>query len=186
MNVYDFDKTIYDGDSTVDFYRYCLCRQPSLVFCVPRQVWGFFQYTVGRINTTSFKECFFCFLPKLASQNELVEKFWDSQEKKIKAWYLAQRRNDDVIVSASPTFLLLPICKRLGVAPPIATEVDPTTGKIERENCKGEEKVKRFLEIYPVEEIEAFYSDSPSDVFLARRAKEAFYVQKNAIREWRF
>lgn len=24
MNVYDFDKTIYDGDSTIDFYLYCV------------------------------------------------------------------------------------------------------------------------------------------------------------------
>lgn len=29
MNVYDFDETIYDGDSTVDFYKYCL-RRPSV------------------------------------------------------------------------------------------------------------------------------------------------------------
>ena len=31
MNVYDFDKTIYRGDSTMDFWRYCLKRYPKAV-----------------------------------------------------------------------------------------------------------------------------------------------------------
>ena len=26
-NIYDFDKTIYDGDSTVDFFLFCLKRE---------------------------------------------------------------------------------------------------------------------------------------------------------------
>ena len=30
MNVYDFDKTIYDGDSSVDFYKFSLKRHPKL------------------------------------------------------------------------------------------------------------------------------------------------------------
>ena len=30
MNVYDFDQTIYHGDSTVDFYLYCV-RHLSLI-----------------------------------------------------------------------------------------------------------------------------------------------------------
>lgn len=31
MNVYDFDKTIYAGDSTIDFYLFCLKRQPAIL-----------------------------------------------------------------------------------------------------------------------------------------------------------
>lgn len=185
MNVYDFDKTIYDGDSTVDFYRYCLRRRPDLIFCMPRQAWGFFQHMIGRIDTTNFKERFFCFLPKFTSLNIVVEEFWDTRQKKIKAWYLAQRRNDDVIISASPAFLLEPICKRLEVAPPIATKMDPATGKIEGTNCKSEEKVKRFFERYPDAEIQKFYSDSLTDGPLAALAKEAFLVQGNVRLPWR-
>ena len=30
MNVFDFDKTIYDGDCTVDFYMYCLKKYPVI------------------------------------------------------------------------------------------------------------------------------------------------------------
>lgn len=185
MNVYDFDKTIYDGDSTVDFYRYCLRKHPSLISCVPGQMWSLLRYVMGRINTTKCKECFFCFLPELPSLNELVEEFWDVRQKKIKAWYLAQKRSDDLIISASPSFLLGPICRRLGIKPPIATEIDPVTGKIEGLNCKGDEKWRRFLEMYRPEEMESFYSDSFSDAPLARKAKKAFLVQKNSLQEWR-
>lgn len=37
MNVYDFDGTIYDGDSSVDFFLYALKRMPSLIRYAPRQ-----------------------------------------------------------------------------------------------------------------------------------------------------
>ena len=30
MNVYDFDKTIYDGDSTADFYLFSLKRHKGI------------------------------------------------------------------------------------------------------------------------------------------------------------
>ncbi len=30
IDVYDFDGTIYDGDSTVDFTRFCLRRHPAV------------------------------------------------------------------------------------------------------------------------------------------------------------
>ena len=32
MNVYDFDDTIYAGDSTVDFFFYCLKKKPAIVY----------------------------------------------------------------------------------------------------------------------------------------------------------
>ena len=35
MNVYDFDKTIYRGDSTVDFWRHCLRRYPGAARALP-------------------------------------------------------------------------------------------------------------------------------------------------------
>ena len=46
MNGYDFDKTIYDGDSTIDFYIYSLKRNITLIRYLPIQVYGFILYTV--------------------------------------------------------------------------------------------------------------------------------------------
>ena len=36
MNVYDFDGTIYDGDSSVDFWLYSIRKKPSVFLkCLP-------------------------------------------------------------------------------------------------------------------------------------------------------
>ena len=59
MNVYDFDKTIYEGDSTLDFYRFCLGKQPTLLLCLPSQIAGYLWYIVGRFDKDQFKESFF-------------------------------------------------------------------------------------------------------------------------------
>ncbi|MBD5094857.1 MAG: phosphoserine phosphatase [Subdoligranulum sp.] len=184
MNVYDFDKTIYAGDSTLDFYWYCLGRHPALIKHVHKQLWAGLLYAAGKIGITEFKECFFSFLPEVPVLEEQVEKFWDLRQKRIKAWYLEQKQSDDVIISASPSFLLIPICKRLKIALPIATEADPLSGKITGENCKGEEKVRRFFERYPRAEVQAFYSDSATDSPLAALAREAFLVRGDMRMPW--
>lgn len=36
IDVYDFDGTIYDGDSTVDFTRFCLRRHPGVLAGLPK------------------------------------------------------------------------------------------------------------------------------------------------------
>ena len=38
MNVYDFDETIYDGDSTVDFVKYSFIHRPKCLICLPKIV----------------------------------------------------------------------------------------------------------------------------------------------------
>ena len=35
MNVYDFDKTIYDGDASLDFWKFSVKRKPSLALYLP-------------------------------------------------------------------------------------------------------------------------------------------------------
>lgn len=184
MNVYDFDKTIYDGDSTIDFYLYCLSRRPGLAIYIFKQLWGIFLYAIGRIDTTELKEHFFGFLAGVSDLDGWVESFWNFRESKIKAWYLQQTQPDDVVISASPSFLLTPICRRLGIAPPIATELDRTSCKILGVNCKGEEKVRSFFERYPGAVIHRVYSDSLTDAPLAALAEEAYFVQGNRITPW--
>lgn len=101
----------------------------------------------------------------------------------IKTFYRERQSPDDLVISASPEFLIGEVCRRLGIAW-IASPVNPATGKLEGPNCRGEEKVRRFQEEYPEAEIECFYSDSPSDIFMAREAQKAFLVKKDRIQEW--
>lgn len=184
MNVYDFDKTIYKSDSTIDFYFFCLRKHPKIIRRLFCQGWGIVLRFFGKIDTTEMKSRFFSFLPLLPDVENLVEEFWDKNQKKIANWYLEKRKKDDLVISASPEFLLKPICKRLEIATPIATRVDIKTGRIEGKNCKGEEKLRRFLEAYPDVQIEEFYSDSKSDLPLACASKVAFLVKKNQMVSW--
>ena len=184
MNVYDFDGTIYNGDSTVDFFLYVLKRDPSVLLHLPKQAWGFVLYGTKRIDKTKFKEYFFCFLRSINTK-ELVESFWNQNQHKIFDWYLKQQKKDDIIISASPKFLLQPICNRLGIRHLIASEVDPGNGMFTGENCRGSVKVQRLESEYNVTHIDIFYSDSHSDLPLAKIANKAFLVDKGMVREWK-
>ena len=184
MNVYDFDKTIYDGDSTVHFWLFCSRRYPGVfVRCLPRLVKGAVLYAFGRIPKEDWKERFFSFLNYLPSNETMVSSFWEIHFAKIKKWYLDQKQDSDVIISASPVFLLEPVSKRLGVSL-IATEVDPRTGRFSGRNCSGGEKVMRFRQVYPDARIDEFYSDSKKDLPMAGLAAQAFFVRGNEIRPW--
>jgi putative flippase GtrA len=183
MNVYDFDKTIYDGDSSVDFYLFVLCRRPYLIILMPFQVLAMMLLLFGIYSKERMKEAFFVFTKYIPLQ-DTVCRFWDHNRKKIKSWYLSQKRDSDVIVSASPEFLLEPIvCGVLSIAL-IASRIDTNTVKYIGKNCFGEEKVSRFYAAYPSGIIENFYSDSLSDIQLAEKAQRSFIIKGHNIIPW--
>lgn len=183
MNVYDFDKTIYRGDSTLDFYVYCLKRHPALLKYLPRQGIAAIGFLMGRYDKTAFKARFFCFLKGLKNPEEEVHCFWKAHFCFLQDWYLRGKNTTDVIISASPGFLLKPVGDYLKVTI-IASEVDIKTGVFRSPNCYGKEKVKRFQENFPNSEPDRFYSDSKSDRPLAVLAKEAFLVTKQDVCVW--
>lgn len=185
MNVYDFDGTIYDGDSTVDFLKYVYRKYPKMMLPMfPAQCAAAVQYLCGRISKEKMKEKFFAFLAKMDDPKKAVSDFWDVHEEKIKGWYLLQQGEDDVVISASPDFLLEEICGRKKITCLIATKMDKKTGKIAGKNCRGEEKPKRFLEQFPDAVIDNFYSDHSSDVYMAKISKKAWIVKGNEIIPW--
>lgn len=183
MNVYDFDGTIYSGDSTVDFYLYALKHKPSLLCYLPKQLFGGVLFTLKQIDKTKFKEFFFCFLRAIDAEN-MAESFWSQHQDRIYDWYLNQQEPNDIIISASPEFLLKPISYRLGINCLVASKVDPHSGLFTGENCYGQEKVQRLQEVCNLSYIDKFFSDSCSDLPLARIASKAFLVKKGKVAEW--
>lgn len=183
MNVYDFDDTILWGDSTVKFFKYCMLRYPRCWLSLPATGVAGVRYKLGKMSLTDFKSVMFGFIKGVPDLDKAVRRFWLKHQQDIKAWYLNRRKPDDVVVSASPEFLLHPICKKLGVAL-IATKVDTKTGKIQGLNCKSEEKVPRFRALYPDAVVEEFYSDSLSDTPLARIAEKAWLIDGEELTPW--
>lgn len=185
MNVYDFDKTIFDGDSTVKFYFYCLKKKPSLIWGLWSVLFPFAFYLLGFYSKTKFKEKLYkSFIPKIDCE-ALLPEFWEINFGKIKKFYLEKQREDDVIISASPLFLVKPCCDRLGIKHVYASDVDVKSGEYSGENCHGEEKVKRFVEAgFDTNDIQEFYSDSLSDAPLALLAKKAYVVTGERLENW--
>lgn len=182
-NLYDFDKTIYNGDSSIDFFFYILFRNWKIIKYVPKYIVAVFDYKTDKISKKEMKEIFFSFLKDIKEIDIYIEKFWTKNYRKIKKWYLLKEHDKDIIISASPEFLIKPIEKKLKVKAVIATKVDKNTGDFLSNNCYGEEKVKRLYEIYPKVKIENAYSDSKSDIPILNLAKNKYIVKRNKIKK---
>lgn len=183
-NVYDFDKTIYNGDSTQHFYFFLLKRHPQIILFLPYQGFFFIFFALKIISKTSFKQKFYSCFRIIKNIEDEVNIFWDKNQGGIKKWYLANQKNDDIIISASPEFLLKPICQKLNISHLMASRVDPKTGKYNGENCYGKEKVIRLKAKFPNIEVNEFYSDSYSDQPLADLARASYLVNGDNLYKW--
>ena len=56
INLFDFDETIYDGDSTRDFFIFSLRRYPKIMVCVPGILYNCIKYFIGLEDKTEMKE----------------------------------------------------------------------------------------------------------------------------------
>ena len=88
-NVYDFDKTIYDGDSTVDFYRMCVKKNPLVLLVLPKACLFFLKYKLNACSKTRFKEVFYEFLRFVPDVDKTILEFWNKNRIKCKKWYLS-------------------------------------------------------------------------------------------------
>lgn len=185
MNVYDFDGTIYYPDCTISFALWCAKRHPKLWFTfVPKAVKSLILYKIGKLARYKFERHIFSFLGMIDDFDEQIEKFWDKHEKRISAWYLAQKRPDDLIISASPECIIAPIAKRLGVNY-MATEYDREYGVFTNNLMFAKEKA-RYIMDHGFPEIENFYSDSLSDTPIALCAEKAHLITNKAqnVNDW--
>lgn len=185
MNVYDFDKTIYKHDSATDFYLYCLQMYPYIFILWPYQLVMALLWALHIISRDTFKQEFFRFLFIIPRIDDTVEDFWLQHRHNIYFWYAMRHRDNDVIISASPEFLLKPICKELGISLLIATRMNARTGTIDGANCYGAEKPRRFRKKFPNAVVQDFYSDSKSDQPMADIAQKSYLIVNGKPVDWR-
>ena len=185
MNVYDFDGTIFPSDCAIGFCLWCMKRHPKLWFTFfPKTVKNLVLRKLGKMPEYLMQRKFFGFLTMIDDFDEQIERYWDVNEKKIAPWYLAQKRPDDLIISASPTCIIEPIAKRLGVNF-MASEFDREFGVFVNNMMYAKEKAKYIIDHgFPL--IENFYSDSLADTPLALCAEKAHLVSNKAstVTDW--
>ncbi len=187
MNVYDFDNTIYDGETLIDFIMYYVKTDPTIWKFIPKLLYILVKDTFHLFTVPEALEAYASFLEgyyvtKVDSIDKDVIKFWNKNEKKIKPWYAKVQKDDDIIVSGSTDFLLDEIMKRMGIKNYVGSSVDKVTGKFVR-LCFLENKVKIFNELYPNAHIDNFYTDSMNDKAMMDIADHVFFVKGDKIEQ---
>ena len=187
INVYDFDDTIYNGDSSFHFFLYAIKKFKVSILNLLKIFFNALLYLLKLKTTKEFKEVVFSFLTNIDDIDNFVDTFWEKHKKNIKKEFLEIIKNNknNYIISASPEFLLKNIAKELKCEL-IATPMNKKTALIEGANCNKEEKVKRLNNLLKDYQIIEFYSDSNNDLPLARLSKMAYKVKKYNIGKWDF
>lgn len=185
MNVYDFDNTIYDGESVFHFFFYYLKKTPYLIKYIPRVIYALAKYKRGKMSVEYALETYAGFIEDYFKNIKDFEAdvidFWNKHEKNIKPFYKELQKEDDIIVTASPEAYMGEICKRLGIKHCVGSLIDTKTGKITR-LCMRSHKIPAFLEAFPDAHINCFYTDSPkNDAPLIDMAEHAYIVKGNKI-----
>lgn len=174
MDVYDFDGTLYKGDSTRDFTLWCARRHPRAALTLPRAgAAAVACFGLKRMEKTRFKADLYRYLQFVPHIEQELEAFWKAHEANIAG--PCRAKPGDLVISASPDFLLRDVCEKRGLAL-IASQVDAHTGAILGPNCSNEEKVRRYREQYADTPVERFYSDSHNDDPMAALATRAYLV----------
>lgn len=188
MRVFDFDGTIYDGESLFDLYLFSAKYNPKVlryIAPVPRYA---IKYKLGRATFDQMeygvgKLCH-GYLSELAESlefEELVNAFWDQNMKRIKPWY--EPREDDVILTASFDITVGEACRRLGVQHLVSSTIDGNTLNVNYLNFNIN-KPKRFRELYGDNvRVDEFYTDSRFDQPMIDMARRAYMVKGNKIHQ---
>ena len=183
MRAFDFDNTIYNGESLFDFYLFSIKYNPRVAKYIPIVIFNLFKYKLGKTTMEDLeiavKKYAFNYLNSFDKKEEMVKVFWDKHIKNIKPWYTPQ--DDDIIVTASFNLIMDEICNRLGIKNCVCSVVNRDTMEVEHLNFR-DNKRKTFAERYKNKEIDEFYTDNMVDKPMIDIAKKAYLVKGNKIK----
>ena len=184
MNVYDFDNTIYRGESGVDLFLSYLKKDPRLLVKLPWAIGCILKYKAGKMSLDDVMDKYAGVVEGFAQSIEDIESdvvdFWDKNSSKIKSFYLKQRKDDDIIISACLDVVLEEICRRLNIKHYVGSKTDLESMKLVS-FCFRENKVKAFREKFPDAEIDNFYTDSLNDQPMIDLARNAYLVKGDKL-----
>ena len=95
MNAYDFDGTIYNGDSGAEFVKFMFFKKP--IFMTGHLLKSsivFAKYKMKKIKFKEMKENLFSFVSKVDGLEKYTKEFAEKNKHKIKKYYhtnLSQR-----------------------------------------------------------------------------------------------
>lgn len=185
MNLYDFDNTIYDGDTCKDIIMYGLKKHFLLTLKSLLKASKLnSKYKKNIIPFEEVKENMLSFIFSIDNYQDFIASFVKDHIDKIKPWYKDIQSENDIIVTASYEIWIKAFAEYLGINHVIATKTDDK-GHIIGKNCKKEEKVKRIKEQFPHSKFKNAYSDSASDIPILELASNAYVVEGNELKDYK-
>ena len=180
MKVFDFDSTIYRGESPVDFTFYMIRHNKKIVRYVPRIMVTLAGYKMHLIKKEKLESLSNEFIEKVLddpdSLSEFVSQFWATHAHKLNKDIVRLIDSGDVIITASPSFLINGVSDMLNTRHILGTEIDLQQKKLVWYNF-GDNKVERYRSIYGYRQIDAFYTDSFYDEYLMDISREVYIVR---------
>lgn len=182
LAIFDIDYTITKKETLMEFFKYIVSKDLKNIKFLPRALYSGFMYGIKVYDEKKVKECFLKFIENIDEKKlaVLTKSFYD--EKLTTILYkdavnmIKKLKNEGfmvILISASPEFYIKEFYAIKEVDLIIGTKFTFENGKFIRkmngENCKGKEKVKRLEKVLKEKNIEAdfknsyMFSDSLSD-----------------------
>jgi HAD superfamily hydrolase (TIGR01490 family) len=182
LAIFDIDYTITKKETLMELFKYVIKSDKKNLRFLPRAIYCGIMYALKIYDERKVKETFLKFIDGIKEQDlaELVKNFYNDKLKTILYEDALKMMKDlkaggyDIyLISASPEFYINEFYNIKEVDRIIGTKFSFKDGifirKMEGENCKGEEKVRRLKEVIEDEQIEVdfkesyMFSDSLSD-----------------------
>ena len=181
MKVFDFDNTIYNGESLLDFYNYFAEKKEKLQKYRPIVNRVFTLYKHNMLPMGLFKKLVDKYKGEVDTKtldvDKYINEFWKEHKDNLNKEILDKIGKDDVIISANFDIMINPIKDKLKTK-----HIYTSIADIEKKEiiflCYKENKVKKFREIYKDAMIDELYTDSYADKPLMQIAKKVFMVDK--------
>lgn len=197
LSLYDFDRTIYNGDSGLDILFYLIKNKAKTRLFIPEILFKTCAFGINLLSAVNYKESLYRMLSVFSHEewSVLSKKFWDIYSVRFFPEVVEQIIKDKQdgytvgILSATAEVILAPVPEYLSVDFLIGTVFGRSdknmSSRIIGKNCKKEEKVLRLFEhmkqFFPDElySIKKMYSDSLHDKALFDLAEKQFTVEAN-------
>ena len=181
MNVFDFDNTLYRGESSIDFAVFLIGKNKKIIAWLPVIFFNLVRYRLCLISRKKMTKLLDDFCGSIMGKKEdipdLVRCFWESHAQRLNPEILRLVSPEDVIITAGPDLLLDGIKEKLPTSRMICSEFDPDQRRFVYLNFK-ENKVRRFRELFGSAMVDRLYTDSFNDRALMEISREVFLVKK--------
>lgn len=185
IKVFDFDNTIYRGESSIDLALFMIKNNKKIILYLPTIFYNMIKYKLCLVEKKKLTKTINNFMSAIIVERkellELVDRFWEKNLYKLDRKMLKRIKSDDVIITAGPDFLINGIKKMLNTNHIISSEIDENKNEMKYFNF-GDNKVKRFKKLYGNKRISCLFTDSYNDKALMDISDKVFIVKKGRLK----